>query len=1022
MEAFDFYLLRVPRLPLQVMEQLNRVPPGSAFERALYELFREPSLQDAIYHASTTVFMQLQDWFNGKTTGLSMHMQQTLYKYVLRMAARATPFGQFAGVSTGKTGKAASALRLSGDFSPHGRADMELSVFLATQLVQDNSISGLLSYRLNTTLLVCHDHYRYYITQHITGRSRYEWVRMAKNPLLVRVLESMGNSISHPSLMTVLLQMGLNDSQAVSFLKNLLLHQLLVSSLEATLTGDDHLNRMMALHPHIQSLANVVQHDLPVPGGAFEAHKKITRLLDNPPVAHYFQVDLQANTLANQLNDGVINTLVKEVKELLPLHKPAFSADLQSFINRFTQRFGDQEVPLLTTLDMDRGIGYGEKQSYYTDHFPLIKNLGIGKARRNERKGHIEMEGLLQQYLKDGYHKREGIELTTALITTLGNTVNPDQLPPSYYLMGNLLATDAASMDRGNFKFHLSACSGSSAVPLMARFAYLDPQLEASLKGCAAYDAACFPDAILAEIIHLPDARMGNILQRPPLRTFEIPVLGNPSATPQFQIPLQDLQVSVRHNRVVLRSAMWNKQVIPRLASAHNYRNGMPVYRFLCDVQVQDHYLHIGWDWGTVDGLPFLPRVSYRHLILTRARWLVPAGFTQLNSEKSPENVIHLLREQYGLPEVVVLADGDNELCLNLSQGMAAHILYDRLKKGAVYLYEFLFEKGNSPVMDVSARSYVNEVIIPVKVKKPEQASSKQRVYIAPSAGIVRSFPPGSEWLYVKIYTGAYEGDRFLTDYIAPLVQQLRDRQLIDTWFFIRYHDPEAHIRLRLHVANRKSGRVPGQLISFLYEGFKKALETGIIHKLQLDTYDRELERYYPACMEACEIIFEIDSDWVLAVLPEVGGVTGEEQRWLAAFGAVGQLLDAFLPSLPSIVSRLVNWRDAFITEFKGTKKLQVQLDKRYRDWQRLFENRLSPPLVRGLTLQKPVNDILKQLSSLPPATQQSVLDSLLSGLCHMTVNRLFFANQRENELVIYHLLAKYYLSHINRRRTSFLK
>lgn len=78
------------------------------------------------------------------------------------------------------------------------------------------------------------------------------------------------------------------------------------------------------------------------------------------------------------------------------------------------------------------------------------------------------------------------------------------------------------------------------------------------------------PDAIFAEIVHLPEGRLGNILTRPILREYEIPYLGKPGVLPDRQIPIADPLVSVAGDPVALRSARPGR-VIPWRTRTHNY-------------------------------------------------------------------------------------------------------------------------------------------------------------------------------------------------------------------------------------------------------------------------------------------------------------------------------------------------------------------------------------------------------------------------------------------------------------------
>lgn len=75
---------------------------------------------------------------------------------------------------------------------------------------------------------------------------------------------------------------------------------------------------------------------------------------------------------------------------------------------------------------------------------------------------------------------------------------------------------------------------------------------------------------------------------------------------------------------------------------------------------------------------------------------------------------------------------------------------------------------------------------------------------------IRRKFIPGSRWLYFKIYTGIKTADEVATRTLLPLLREWYEAKLIDDWFFIRYTDPDFHLRLRLLVAR------PEQFIGFV--------------------------------------------------------------------------------------------------------------------------------------------------------------------------------------------------------------
>ena len=100
---------------------------------------------------------------------------------------------------------------------------------------------------------------------------------------------------------------------------------------------------------------------------------------------------------------------------------------------------------------------------------------------------------------------------------------------------------------------------------------------------------------------------------------------------------------------------------------------------------------------------------------------------------------------------------------------------------------------------------------------------------------------PGSEWVYFKIYTGIKTADTILKNECIKFVSELIKNDIIDIWFFIRYSDPDFHIRLRLHLKETRNISI---IFSHFFEIFFPVVNTGHVWNIQCDTYKREMERY----------------------------------------------------------------------------------------------------------------------------------------------------------------------------------
>src|SRR5262249_13573134 len=167
----------------------------------------------------------------------------------------------------------------------------------------------------------------------------------------------------------------------------------------------------------------------------------------------------------------------------------------------------------------------------------------------------------------------------------------------------------------------------------------------------------------------------GNVLARPLLRDFEIPYLGRSGAPPERRIAAADLRLSVLSGRVRLRSARLDREVIPRLSSAHNFTSmNLGVYRFLGALQHQGAAGSRAWNWGPLESAPFLPRVVAGRLVLSRARWRVTAAeIRTLTAARGAEayHVVQSWRTERRLPRWLLLADGDHELPVDLDNALS---------------------------------------------------------------------------------------------------------------------------------------------------------------------------------------------------------------------------------------------------------------------------------------------------------------------------------------------------------------
>lgn len=284
-----------------------------------------------------------------------------------------------------------------------------------------------------------------------------------------------------------------------------------------------------------------------------------------------------------------------------------------------------------------------------------------------------------------------------------------------------------------------------------------------------------------------------------------------------------------------------------------------------------------------------------------------------------------------------------------------------------------------------------------------------------------RTFVIGDEWLYYKLYCGSKTSDEVLTNALKPLVDELIENKVIDKWFFIRYADPKKHLRLRFHCCNQKN---ISTIINSVNTALKTYINDDLIWKMQVDTYQREIERYGENTIELSEELFFYDSKLIVDMIDLIEGDEGETIRWLFALRAIDSLLDNFMFDEQQKLILLENLKDGFGREYGMNRALKSQLDKKFRTERQSINDVMNKEFDSQSKI-KPLFELLKQKSSSIRHISNEILsiekndmllrplNDLMGSYIHMLMNRLLRSKQRVYEMVVYDFLYRYYKSEI---------
>ena len=992
-------------------------------EADLRAALADPWFEEALYLASPGLHAECAKWQRGELPDArkQSRLLGTLARYYTRLRTRCTPFGLFAGCSVVAWGAGPSHVRLAtSQHRRHTRLDMHYLCALAQQLAQHPALQPWLRYYPNSSLYPSGQTLRYVEHHYHQGECVHQLSAVEAAEAVHAVLAAAAPGATGPALAARLLGPAADAAaraEATAFIDELVQAQVLVSELAPTVTGVEYfthlqavLGRLLAEVPaaEAEALAQVlatvrqqVQALDAQPTNSPTAYERIAAALATlgvaPEPGKLFQTDALhglASGAPPTLDETLQATLREGLAVLACLAPPPALPRLADFTRRFQARYEEREVPLLEALDAESGLAYApDAESHYSE---LVHDLVLPAGPAAAAPPPSAAQRYLGQRLREAARRGDYcLNLTLTELHAQGLAPGAAPLPPSIGVLFRVIDAE---------RVLLEGADGSSAVNLLGRFAHAEPGIEALIRQVTQAEQAHNPAVTFAEICHLPASRIGNLLQRPHFRALEIPYLAQSTLPAAGQVAVQHLRLALRHGQLELRGP-GGQRLVPRLSTAHNFGSpqALPVYQFLCDLQTQGLQAELGFSWqGVAQADTFLPRLTCGRAVLAAASWQLTAADLHPLLAATPAEVAPRLaawRAQWQLPRYFTLADGDNELFVDAENELLVRVWLDAVRqRPRVLLKEFLFDPAATPVRDEAGQPYVPQFIAPLVRQAPCYAAAGP--VLAPAPAVTRAFGLGSEWLYYKLYCGPVVAGRILREAIGPLAATLRASGLIDGWFFVRYNDPDPHLRVRWHLPD--PGRL-GEVLQLVQAQLAPFSGDQGIWKTQTDTYYRELERYGTRTIGCAEDLFCWQSQALLDHLAQAPPDLPDD-AWPWGLRAVDELLTAFGCSGDHKLALAQTWKTAFAQEFALTKDLKRQLDAKYR----LF--RPAVALALALAAGPPPAPLVAIAQRLRAAAPLEVpLDELLGSYVHMLLNRVLPADARLHELVLYDFLYRHY-------------
>ncbi|CAM3663076.1 lantibiotic dehydratase [Smaragdicoccus niigatensis] len=1011
--ASQFFVMRAPLLPLEELEGLRTDP---TYWRTLVS---RPAVREALYLASPGLMRRVAA---GEPDD---RMIASVTAYLVRMCTRSTPFGLFAGCSLGVTGDE-TALAVDGPegTNRHSRPDTEVLTLLVERLIADASTRPLMEVEPNSSRYHTAGGLRLIESRLRDGRRTHHLVVVEEDTALQCALEAAADGCLVEKVVDAVMRHAEVDvDEARDYVDALIDAKVLTPVAEPAVTGPEPLTHVLAslrengftetteaLERISNELADLDAAGIGNPIEVYEAPTAtLLELAGGGDDARLIQVDLHRAGSGLTLGPDTMRRLTEGAELLHRVSPRREDAALARFTTEFAARYESREVPLMEALDEEMGVGFDRSAHPAADESPLLAGIDLG-GDAAESSFTARDSVLLDLLIRTLASDTGRLELDPPTVARLETAESSLPLPDAFAVFANLL-DDAVEIE---------GVRGPSGAELLGRFCHGDPRLAEAVKSHLRAEETLAPGVVFPEIIHLPEGRVGNVLARPVLRDYELILLGRSGAPADHQISVDELTVRLDGDRVVLFSPRLNAEVRPRLTTAHNPAwRGFGVYRFLTALRNQGVAAWSSWDWGALSTSPTLPRVSAGDVVFARARWRLSAE--EIGSVTGPEPMAgwSALARSRGVPRELLVVDNDNRLYVDTTSAsltaMAAKTL--RGRKTAV-----LEEVLSSRVAVGPQGHFAHELIVPFVRRREPASLPRPNVHVE----IRRSFAPGSEWLYLKIYTGTASADRILTDTMGPVIARLRESGVIDHWFFLRYADPEHHLRIRLH---GNPSALQSEALPALTDALAPRLDDRTVWNVVVDTYHREVERYGgDAGIALAEQIHGVDSDAEVQVLGMLEGDEAADARWKLCLYATDRLLADAGFDLPARREWARTGAAGYRTEYPEAPNLDPSIGQRWRveraDLTRLLDDATPHPYEAGREVFRQRSARLAPLlAELSERARSGLLTApfqdIVRSFSHLNAIRLLRSAARTHELVLLNFLDRHYGSLIARTRVS---
>lgn len=866
---------------------------ADAMRAYLKNVSADPVVREALEVSSASLARELAKIEGGHEVPFS-RLRRAVYavtKYLLRMSYRPTPFGLMAGVAPVRFGDA-PRFRRTGDGRKFVRPDWDWLLAVVMKLERRPEVLQHLLVMRNDFTSTRGDRLVLSYVRDVEDKppaDRMHEISVQYTVAVRRALELARRPVPYPELVEKLLQAfaGAPSEAIIGMLDQLIEREFLLTDLRPPQDSADALRHVIIrLAPLAGHLAErqlgeihsaIDDYAQRVPGTGTPELRSLVNAMGRVHVAERpLQVDLRADVDV-EIPKIVTRELVAAAAALWRVTPDPTPDHIREYHNAFVERFGYEcAVPVKDLLDPERGLG--APATY-------LRPPSARQARPMPQSDPERLETLAALALDACRTGTREVVVDDRLIASLTREKGQEAAsPPAFDMCASLLADSLDAVAEGDFRLVvLKGLGGPQPGTFFGRFLHVLGDTGREIAELNAQPHVWGPNAIPVQLQFQPnDSRSGNVSQVPRVLAHRLVMGAFPSQPDDHVLDLDDITIVADRHRFHVLSTSSGREIVPLLFHMLNPFTSQPnAARLLGEIAHLRQWPIRRWMWNGLDRLPYLPRVRYGRTILASARWLPDPRMLDKNlSWREWLSALRDWRQRWDVPELIEITTEDQRITVNLTVPLHQRVLWRELRAETTPTIMEPPAGGEYEAGWCDGRS--NEIAVPL-VPHPDAP----RPSPAP-AGTITARPrlhnPGGEWLYAKLYLSTEHHDELLADHLPAFLDRIE--ALTDRSFFIRFLDPDPHLRLRFH---GDPSVLYGRLLPVLHEWVAGKCDEGVIRRMVLDTYEPEYVRYGgEKVLEFAERAFAADSRSTIAQLRMLrGGVLDIDPVVLAAANCV---------------------------------------------------------------------------------------------------------------------------------------